>query len=91
MQLRRSLGLIDARVALTEMKDGNYAGALNTNRQTIAIQRQIATADPNNLQIRYDLAATLGNLGECYGMIRSFDLAEQAFQGALTIFKTGVG
>jgi serine/threonine protein kinase/tetratricopeptide (TPR) repeat protein len=83
----RNLGLIYARVALVEMEAANYSKAIAAGIQAIAIQRDIAAADPNNIQIHFDLADTLANLGEAYGRMGDMASATKQFQESLSIAK----
>ena len=83
----RNLELIYARVALAQMEAADYSKAISTGREAIAIGRDISSADPNNIQVRFDLADLIANLAEAYGRMGDMGSATKLFQESIVISK----
>ena len=81
----RNLELIYARVALAQMEAADYEKAISTGREAITIGQNISSADPNNVQVRFDLADLIANLGEAYGRMGDIASATKLFQQSISI------
>lgn len=84
---QRDLTLSLARIAAAQIELGEYEKSLKTNRRTLQIQEKLAAADPNNLQIHFDIADVLMNIGDTYGRMNRYPQAAENFQKAISTAK----
>jgi serine/threonine protein kinase len=82
----RVLALGYNRIALVSTKLGQFAQSAEFNLKAVDKQKQIAAADPNNVQIHFDIAATYQNLGDNYLKMKKLEPAIENIQLAIKIY-----
>ena len=81
----RVLGLSYARIALAYSSLQQHEKAAEFNLKAIEQQKQVAAADPNNVQSHFDLGATYANLSDNYLRLKKLDNAVTSVREAIRI------
>jgi len=82
---RRAHVLLLARVALDHLNLDRPAESVAVNRETLALQQALATADPENVQAQFDMADVHSNLGEALSAQGDHAAAADAVRRAISI------
>jgi non-specific serine/threonine protein kinase/serine/threonine-protein kinase len=82
----RLVGLGYGREAMVCRRLKQYEKAVSLNLKTIDTQKQVAAADLKNVQSRFDIATTYGNLADNYLQMGRLDDAATNVREALRIF-----
>ena len=76
-----------ARIAVNQIELGDYEKSLEANFRTLKIQEKLAAADPNNLQIHFDIADVTMNIADSYERMNKLPQAEENYRKAISIAK----
>ena len=82
----RALGLSYSRIATVFKSLGQDEKAVEFHLKAIEKQKQVAGADPNNVQIYFDIAATHMNLSRSYLQMKKLDSAALSVREAIRVF-----